>query len=49
MWFVFVFWLGSFPATLLTQPIGSDDSDVDDHVPIKRGAKRPAIIDSDSD
>ena len=38
----------SFPATMLSQPIGSDsDSDVEDHVPLKRALK--ARIDSDSD
>ena len=38
----------SFPATMLSQPVGSDsDSDVEDHVPLKRALK--ARIDSDSD
>lgn len=39
----------TFPATLLSAPLGSDsDSDLDDHVPLRRALKAPRI-DSDSD
>ncbi|XP_067687307.1 protein timeless homolog [Haliotis asinina] len=39
----------TFPATLLTQPGGESDSDVDDHVPLRRVLKKKQVIDSDED
>ncbi|XP_071101341.1 protein timeless homolog [Haliotis cracherodii] len=39
----------TFPATLLTQPAGESDSDVDDHVPLRRGLNKKKVIDSDDD
>ena len=39
----------SFPATMLSQPLSESDSDLDDHVPIKRPAKKAAILSSDED
>ncbi|XP_048237661.1 protein timeless homolog isoform X2 [Haliotis rufescens] len=39
----------TFPATLLTQPAGESDSDVDDHVPLRRVLKKKKVIDSDDD
>ncbi|XP_046584148.1 LOW QUALITY PROTEIN: protein timeless homolog [Haliotis rubra] len=39
----------TFPATLLTQPAGESDSDVDDHVPLRRVLKKKQVIDSDDD
>ena len=50
-WNLFLWWCvaESFPATMLTQPPDSDsDSDVEDHIPLRRQAKR-ATIESDSD
>ncbi|XP_013399698.1 protein timeless homolog [Lingula anatina] len=41
--------LASFPATLLSQgPESDSDSDIEDHIPLRRGAKRKTI-ESDSD
>lgn len=40
----------SFPATAFSMEPGSDsDSDLDDHMPLKRGLKKTAIIESDED
>lgn len=45
---IFDFLAASFPATLMTQGIDSD-SDIDDHIPLKRILQKKRIISDDED
>ena len=44
-------WLiaASFPATLYTQPVDDSDSDIDDHIPLRKVLQKKSIIESDED